>query len=63
MRLLCRLKEIDESVEDAYILHEKFERRYDVHTHERDQLSYVEDGIAYVTFTNEYLVVPARHFL
>lgn len=63
MRLLNRLKEIDESVEDAYIIHEKFERRYDVHTHERDQLSYVEDGIAYVTFTNEYLVVPARHFL
>lgn len=63
MKLLDRLEEIDQAAADAYVIHEKFERKFDIHSHERDQLSYVEDGIAYVSMANEYLVVPAKHFL
>lgn len=63
MKLLESLDQIDQSTKDAFVVHEKFERWYDIHSHNRDQLSYVEDGVAYITIEGEYLVVPARHFL
>ena len=63
MKLLDILQEIDDSPKDVYLVHERFERHYDMHTHKRDQLSFVEGGVAYVTIENEYLVVPAMHFL
>lgn len=49
--------------EAIYVVHEKFERKFDKHLHSKGQLSYVEDGIAYVTFENQQLVVPAKHFI
>lgn len=63
MKLLDILDEIDASPKDVYVVHERFERNYEMHSHTKDQLSYVEGGIAYVTIANEYLVVPAMHFL
>ncbi|WP_333852102.1 AraC family transcriptional regulator [Epilithonimonas sp.] len=63
MKLLDILDEIDASQKDVYVVHEKFERNYEMHSHVRDQLSYVEGGIAYVEIENEYFVVPAMHFL
>lgn len=63
MKLLNILDEIDASPKEVYVIHEKFERNYDMHSHTRDQLSYVEGGIAYVEIENEYFVVPAMHFL
>ena len=63
MKLLDILQEIDDSPKDVYLVHERFERHYDMHSHQRDQLSFVEGGVAYVTIENEYLVVPAMHFL
>jgi AraC-like DNA-binding protein len=63
MKLLDILDEIDASPKDVYLVHERFERNYDMHQHERDQLSFVEGGVAYITIENEYLVVPAMHFL
>ena len=56
--------EIVEKQADAiFVVHEKFERRFDEHIHSKGQLSYVEDGIAYVTIDNKQLVVPAKHFI
>lgn len=63
MRILDILDQIDESPKDVYVVHERFERNYEMHSHAKDQLSYVEGGIAYVTIENEYLVIPAMHFL
>ncbi len=63
MKLFDILEQIDTSPKDVFIIHERFERDYDLHSHHKDQLSFVEGGTAYVTIENEYLVVPAMHFL
>lgn len=63
MKLLSILEKIDASPKDVFVVHERFERNYEMHSHTKDQLSYVEGGIAYVTIENEYLIVPAMHFL
>ena len=62
MKLLEYLKDIDESNCDAYIAHEKYERKFNMHQHEKGQLSFVEDGVAYLEINNQHFVVPAKHF-
>lgn len=49
--------------EAVFIVHEKFERNFPKHQHSKGQLSYVEDGIAYVTIENQQFVVPSKHFI
>lgn len=62
-KLLDILDEIDSSPKDVFVVHERFERNYATHQHARDQLSFVEGGIAYVSIENELMVVPTMHFL
>ncbi len=47
----------------VYVVHERFERRFRMHVHSKGQLSYVEDGIAYLTLENAQFVLPAKHFV
>lgn len=62
MGLIASLPEIDNQPESVYVLHEKLERLIPVHRHKKDQLSYVEGGIAYVHIQNKTFVIPARHY-
>lgn len=62
MKLLDNLSEIDQNDAFAYIIHEKFERNFDQHQHQKGQFSFVEDGIAYLTIDNKHYLVPAKHF-
>lgn len=62
MKLLDHLTEIDQCVEDVYIIHEKFERKFNKHAHLKGQLSFVEDGVAYLSLENQNYIVPAKHF-
>jgi AraC-like DNA-binding protein len=62
MSLIASLPEIDKWPQSIYVLHEKFERYIPLHKHKKDQLSYVEGGIAYIHIGNKIFVVPARHY-
>jgi len=63
MKLMERLEELDDRTEDVFVIHEKFERNFDSHLHNRGQLSYVEGGIAFVESEGNSWVVPAKHFI
>lgn len=54
---------VEKEPKAIYVVHEKFERKFEKHQHSKGQLSYVEDGIAYVTIDQQQLVVPAKHFI
>lgn len=57
------LKEIDEDPKAVYVLHEKAERRFPIHHHQKGQLTYVEGGIAYVHVKDKTFVIPAHHYI
>jgi len=57
------LNEIDVHPESVYVMHEKVERRFSMHSHAKGQLTYVENGIAYCNMPDKSYVVPARHYL
>ncbi len=57
------LRQIDEQSESVYVLHEKSERRFPVHQHNKGQITYVEGGIAYVHIGANTYVIPARHYI
>lgn len=63
MKLVERLQELDDRTEDVFVVHEKFERKFDRHQHKRGQLSYVEGGIAYIELDGNHWVIPAKHFI
>lgn len=54
---------VEKQREGVFLVHERFERKFDAHQHSKGQLSYVEDGIAYVSIDQQQLIVPARYFL
>jgi hypothetical protein len=54
---------IDQKPESIFVVHDKVERRFPVHKHNKGQLTYVDGGIAYVHVEGKILVVPARHYL
>lgn len=60
---LQHLVQIDKKPESVYVLHERSERRFPVHHHNKGQLTYVEGGIAYVHIEGKSYVIPARHFV
>lgn len=57
------LVDIDKHPKSVYVLHEKSERRFPVHHHNKGQLTYVEGGIAYVHVKENTFVIPARHYV
>ena len=57
------LLDIDKQPKSVYVLHEKSERRFPVHCHNKVQLTYVEGGIAYVHVKENTFVIPARHYV
>jgi len=63
MGLTASLPEIDKLSDTVFVVHEKSEKHIPLHQHTKDQLSYVEGGVAYVTVGYETYVVPARHYL
>jgi AraC-like DNA-binding protein len=54
---------IDKHPDSVFVLHEKKERRFPVHSHKKGQLTYVEGGIAYVHVEGKINVIPARHYI
>lgn len=63
MKILEHLKDIDQAVEDAFLIHEKFERHFNKHRHQKGQLSFVEDGVVYLEVDNQHFVIPAKHYV
>jgi len=62
MDIIEALSKIDSNINGVFVMHEKSEKRFPLHKHEKGQLSYVEGGIAYLTIDNKTYVVPARYF-
>ncbi len=62
MSLTLHLPDIEEEENGIYVIHEKFERFIDWHTHSKGQLSYIDGGIAYITVESTTLVVPSHFF-
>jgi len=54
---------VESQPQKVYVMHERFERRFRMHAHSKGQLSYVEDGIAYLVLENAQFVLPAKHFV
>jgi AraC-like DNA-binding protein len=54
---------IDKHPNSVFVLHEKTERIFPLHQHEKGQLTYVEGGIAYVHVAGKIYVIPARHYI
>lgn len=54
---------VESEKEKIFVIHERFERLYNTHCHSKGQLSYVEDGIAYLTIKNQQFIVPAKYFI
>ncbi len=57
------LKKIDKQPAAIYVLHERAERSFPMHSHRKGQLSYVQGGIAYLFMGSQSYVIPGRHFL
>jgi AraC-like DNA-binding protein len=57
------LNEIDVHANSVYVMHEKVERKFSMHSHEKGQLTYVEGGIAYCNMPDKSYVIPARHYI
>lgn len=57
------LDNIDVYPQSVYVMHEKAERKFTMHSHHKGQLTYVENGIAYCNLTDRSFVVPARHYI
>lgn len=62
MRIIDSLDFIDTVPDGVFVTHEKSDKRYPLHQHEKGQLTYVEGGITYVTVDNITYVVPAKYF-
>lgn len=62
MNIFDKLDEIDANENGVFVMHEKSEKRFPLHKHNKGQLSYVEGGIAYITVNSITYVVPARYF-
>jgi AraC-like DNA-binding protein len=54
---------LDKKPGSIFVVHDKVERRFPVHKHNKGQLTYVDGGIAYVHIEGKILVIPARHYL
>lgn len=57
------LELIDAQPRSIYVLHEKAERKWPQHQHNKAQLTYVQGGIAYIFIGSNTYVIPARHFI
>lgn len=57
------LSDIDVKSQSVYVMHEKVERKFPMHAHEKGQLTYVEGGIAYCNLPDKSYVIPARHYI
>ncbi|MBS7563309.1 helix-turn-helix domain-containing protein [Mucilaginibacter sp. Bleaf8] len=57
------LKLIDKHPDSVYVLHEKVERKFSVHSHKKGQLTYVQGGITYVHMEEKTYVIPSRHYI
>ncbi|GAA3941217.1 helix-turn-helix domain-containing protein [Chitinophaga oryziterrae] len=57
------LDDIDVEPLSVYVMHEKAERKFPMHSHHKGQLTFVEGGIAYCNFPDRSLVIPARHYI
>lgn len=57
------LHNIDRHPKSVYVVHEKLERHLPLHAHTKNQLTYVEGGVAYVHVEDKSYVIPARHYV
>jgi AraC-like DNA-binding protein len=57
------LNDIDVQPSSVYVMHEKAERKFPMHSHHKGQLTYVENNIAFCNLLDRSFVVPARHFI
>ena len=57
------LDDIDIYPQSVYVIHEKAEQKFPMHAHQKGQLTYVENGIAYCNLTDKSFVIPAKHYI
>ncbi len=62
MGLIASLQEIEQKPESIFVIHEKCEKHIPLHQHSKDQLSYVDGGLAYIRLADKLLVIPSRHY-
>lgn len=57
------LHAIELQPKSIYIVQEKMERHLPLHTHSKNQLTYIEGGIAYIFTAEKTYFIPARHYV
>lgn len=62
MSLIVALQDVESHPDSIYVMHEKCEKYTPFHQHAKNQLTYVEGGLAYIRFRDRLLVIPARHY-
>lgn len=62
MKEMASLQEIELHPHSIFIMHEKCEKYIAFHKHGKNQLTYVEGGLAYLRLREKLFVIPARHY-
>jgi len=62
MTITEHLPTIENEPSGVFVIHEKFERYIELHAHSKGQLSYIDNGVAYITVENQTFVVPSHYF-
>ncbi|OON70938.1 AraC family transcriptional regulator [Hymenobacter sp. CRA2] len=55
--------DIDSRPETMFVQHERTEHNYPLHHHQKGQLLYVEEGLAFLNTTDKTYFLPARHYV
>ncbi len=63
MQNLDFLHKVNENKEKFYVIHSGIERNFEMHSHNKHQMYYLEGGIAFFNTPTESFFVPAHHFL
>lgn len=62
MKEMASLQEIELYPDSIFVMHEKCEKYIAFHKHSKNQLTYVEGGLAYLRLREKLVVIPARHY-
>lgn len=57
------LESVDQEIDSVFVVHEKIERKLQLHSHLKGQLTFVQGGIAYIHIKNISYIIPARHYV
>jgi AraC-like DNA-binding protein len=57
------LEAIELHSDGVFVVHERIERKLELHFHSKGQLTFVQGGIAYIHSENVSYIIPARHYV